>query len=87
MILNGINVDNKAVPFKGTITEVNDTEVIIRIAARMGVIKVPHRAVLSKEYPKTGDQVIFLMSLIEDGMEEYEGSLAQQYAGKFKNHE
>lgn len=79
MVINGIHVDNKAVPYSGTITEVNDTEVIIRIAARMGILKVPHRAVLSKNYPKVGDKVTFLMSLIEIDSDGYEGNLASQY--------
>lgn len=79
MVINGINVDNRAVPYTGTITEVNDTEVIIRITARMGIIKVPHRAVISKNYPKVGDKVTFLMSLIEIDSDGYEGSIASTY--------
>jgi hypothetical protein len=65
MNIHGIHVDNKAVPYSGVITDVNDTEVTIRITARMGILKVPLRAVLSEQYPSVGDEVTFCMSLIE----------------------
>ena len=65
MIIHGIHVNNAATPYTGVITAVNDTEVTIRITARMGILKVPLRAVLSENYPKVGDEVIFCMSLIE----------------------
>lgn len=75
MVINGINVDNKAVPFSGEITEVNDMQVTIRIAARMGILKVPMRALITKNYPKVGDKVVFKMSLIEMQDDGFEGSI------------
>jgi len=65
MVVNGINVDNAAKPYSGTITEVNDTEVTIRITGRLGIMKLPLRAVLGMNEPKVGDRVRFLLSLIE----------------------
>jgi len=77
MMINGIKINNAAVPYCGKITEVNDTEVTIRIAGRMGILKLPLRAVISRNHPQVGEEVRFLMSLIEmknDGFDE-EGEL------------
>lgn len=72
LVINGIKVNNEAVPYSGEITEVTDTDVTIRITARMGIIKMPLRAVLGKSRPEVGDKVTWKMSLIEKAdMEEY----------------
>ena len=64
LMINGIKVNNEAVLYSGVITDVNETEVTIRITARMGIIKMPLRAILGNEYPK--------MSLIEmENMSQY----------------
>lgn len=70
--INGIEVNNVATPYYGEITEVNDMQVTVRIAARMGIIKMPLRAVLGEENPKVGDRVTWKMSLLElESMEAY----------------
>lgn len=75
--INGIEVNNQAVPYSGEITEVNDTEVTIRITARMGILKVPLRAVLGRAVPRVGDKVTWRMSLIE--MEDIREKEENQY--------
>ena len=66
MVISGIKVNNEATfSCTGAITNVNDTEVTIRMTSRMGILKVPLRLVISNNYPKEGDKVKFLMSLIE----------------------
>ncbi|MFR9064331.1 MAG: hypothetical protein ACLVJO_11550 [[Clostridium] scindens] len=45
LMINGIKVNNEAVLYSGVITDVNETEVTIRITARMGIIKMPLRAI------------------------------------------
>lgn len=65
MQINGIHIENEAVPYLGTIKEINDTGVVIQIQGRLGVISLPWRQVLSDNTPKEGDRVKFKMSLIE----------------------
>lgn len=65
MKINGIEINNEAVPYLGTIKEINDTGVVIQIQGRLGVISLPWRQVISDETPKVGDHVKFRMSLIE----------------------
>ena len=65
MLIKGIHVNNSAVPYTGTITELNDTEFTVRIVGRMGILKLPLRALISKNQPKIGEKVKFLMSLVE----------------------
>ena len=72
LMINGIKVNHEAVLYSGGITDVNETEVTIRITARMGIIKMPLRAILGNEYPKIGDKVTWKMSLIEmENMSQY----------------
>ena len=65
MWINGIKVENDAVPYLGTIKEVNDTGIVVQIQGRLGVLSLPWRQVLSDNTPKPGDRVKFKMSLIE----------------------
>lgn len=67
LVINGICVNNEAVPYSGVITAVDDTQVTVRITARMGIMKMPLRAVLGKNVPKVGDKVTWKMSLLELG--------------------
>lgn len=71
MMIRGIHVNNAATPYSGVITEVNDTEVTIRITGRLGIMKLPLRAVLGMNHPKAGDEVTFLMSLVEIKSDEF----------------
>lgn len=72
MLIKGIQINNAAIPHTGTITELNDTEFTVRIVGRMGILKLPLRALISENYPKVGDEVKFLMSLIEMKNNNYE---------------
>lgn len=72
MLIHGIRVNNDAVPYTGTIRELNDTEIIIQIASRLGVLKLPRRWLICEHNPKIGDEVKFLMSYIEMKDDKYE---------------
>lgn len=72
MLIKGIQVNNSAIPYTGTITELNDTEFTVRIVGRMGILKLPLRALICKNQPKVGDEVKFLMSLVEMKDDNYE---------------
>ena len=48
MLIHGIHVNNEAVPHTGTITEINDTYFYVQITARMGVLKLPLRCLISE---------------------------------------
>lgn len=72
MLIHGIHVNNEAVPYTGTITEINDTYFYIQITARMGVMKLPLRCLISENNPKVGDSVRFLMSYVEMQNDHYE---------------
>ncbi|WP_455010878.1 CBO2463/CBO2479 domain-containing protein [Mogibacterium timidum] len=72
MLIHGIHVNNEAVPHTGTITEINDTYFYVQITARMGVLKLPLRCLISEHRPKIGDNVRFLMSYVEMQNDNYE---------------
>lgn len=72
MLIRGIHVNNEAVPYTGTITELNDTYFYVQITARMGVLKLPLRCLISENSPKVGDKVKFLMSYVEMQDDNYE---------------
>ena len=72
MLIHGIRVNNDAVPYTGTIRELNDTEIIIQIASRLGVLKLPRRWLICEHDPEVGDEVKFLMSYIEMKDDKYE---------------
>lgn len=78
MIVNGVNIDNTAKVHTGIISEVDDIGVTIEVAARMGIIKMPMRGLICKNNPKVGDEVVFLMSLIEMKDDNYEDSILKK---------
>lgn len=78
MIVNGIKIDNAAKVHTGIITQVDDIGVTIEVSARMGIIKMPMRGLICKNIPQVGDEVVFLMSLIEMKDDDYEDSILKR---------
>ena len=72
MIIHGIHVNNQAVPYTGTITEINDSHIRIQLTARLGVLTLPIRWMISENTPKVGDKVKLLMSYVEMVDNDYE---------------
>lgn len=65
MKIKNININNEAVLYTGTITEITDTGVTIQLTARLGVLKLPWRQIISNRHPEIGDKIKFKMSYIE----------------------
>ncbi len=78
MVVNGIKVDNTAKVHTGIITETDDIGVTIEVAGCMGIIKMPMRGLICKNNPKIGDEVVFLMSLMEMKDDDYEDSILKR---------
>lgn len=78
MIVNGINIENTAKVHTGIISKVDDIGVTIEVSGRMGIIKMPMRGLICKNNPKVGDEVVFLMSLIEMRDDDYEDSILKK---------
>lgn len=72
MIINGVHVNNQAVPYRGVISEINDTSIYIELTARLGVLVLPKRWLISENAPKVGDRVKLLMSYVEMEDNNYE---------------
>lgn len=65
MLIKSIQVNNEAVLYTGTIKEITDTGVTIQLTARLGVLKLPWRQIISNRHPEVGDKIKFKMSYIE----------------------
>lgn len=72
MLVHGIHVNNQAVPYTGVLTEINDTYFYVQLTARLGVLKLPIRWLISENPPKVGDEVKILMSYVEMADDNYE---------------
>ncbi|MDR1017463.1 MAG: hypothetical protein LBM02_02045 [Lachnospiraceae bacterium] len=56
---------NEPRTYTGTITEVNDTGVVIQLTGRLGVLKLPWREIITSHRPDVGEKVIFKMNYVE----------------------
>lgn len=65
MQIKNITVNNDPILYTGTIKEITGTGVTIQITARLGVLKLPWRQVISNRQPEVGDKIKFKMSYIE----------------------
>jgi len=72
MLINGIHINNAAVPYTGVITALNDTEFTVQMTARLGILKLPRRWLICEHDPKVGDEVKLLMSYVEMKNNNYE---------------